>query len=355
MRIAFFINALYNSGGTERVSTVIANELAKDVSNQVFMISRLKSDPFFDLSPNVKYLYLSSKMESHYLNYFKYVIKIAGIIKKYKIDKWIDVCSAMSLMSIPAKMLVKFDIYTWEHFNLTVEWNPITNKLARYLSCRFARKVIVLTNTDKQLFEEKYNASNVVCIPNPITTAICNPVDVVNNRTVISIGRFTSQKGFDMLLKIWDKTESRNKGWKLLIVGDGEERASLEKQIEKANIKDSVELAFPTKNIEEIYQKAALFVMSSRFEGLPLVLLEAIAQGLPIISFDCETGPRDVIENERNGYLINCFDLNLFANRIDLLCRDTKKREMFSKNSIRKSVIFDINEILKMWNSIFDD
>lgn len=352
MHIAFFINALYNSGGTERVSTVIANELAKDKANHIFMISRVKSELFFPLSPEVTYLYLSEEQESHYLHYLKYVYKISRLIKRYKIEKWIDVCSAMSLMSIPAKLFTGIDIYTWEHFNYTVEWNPVTNKIARYLACKYAKKVIVLTKSDQKLFKEKYKTDNVICIPNPITATTTGRVDVAHNRTIISIGRLTFQKGYDLLLHIWKLTNARKNGWKLIIVGDGEKRMELEQEIDYLNIGDTVELLNPTKNVEFIYQQAAFFIMSSRFEGLPLVLIEAVSMGLPIISFDCETGPREVVDNGRNGFLVNCFDKQSFAEMIDLLSQDEAKRVAFSQESIRKSFQFDIGQILPEWYSM---
>lgn len=352
MNIVFFKTAISNSGGMERVSIVIANELAKNEDDKIFYVSRVAGVPFFSLSDKVELITLSNRSEENlYLNWFKYVWKVSRIVRKYKIDKWIDVGSNMSLISVPAKLLSHFELYTWEHFNLTYVWNNVTTPIARWLACHYAKKVVVLTQTDRKRFEDKYHTGNIVCIPNPVTISKVNK-RISKEKIILAVGRLSYQKGYDMMLNIWKATICKDIGWRLVIIGGGELRQELKQQISDLNLSNSVSLIEPTKGIEEWYAKASLFIMTSRWEGLPLVLIEAISAGLPIISFDCETGPRDIVQDGYNGFLIKCFDLNDYARTIDLICEHHEMIERMSNNSRIKSAEFDIEEIMQEWSEL---
>lgn len=352
MNIVFFKTAISNSGGMERVSIVIANELAKNEDNKIFYVSRVAGVPFFSLSDKVELITLSSKSEENlYLNWIKYVWKVSRIVRKYKIDKWIDVGSNMSLISVPAKLFSRFELYTWEHFNLTYVWNTITTPIARWLACHYAQKVVVLTQTDQKRFEDKYHTGNIVCIPNPVTISKVDK-SISKEEIILAVGRLSYQKGYDMMFKIWEATKCKDSGWKLVIIGGGELEQELKQQISDLNLSNSVSLIEPTKSIEEWYAKASLFILTSRWEGLPLVLIEAMTVGLPIISFDCETGPRDIVQNGYNGFLIKCFELNDFAQKIDLICEHHDIIERMSNNSIIKSVEYDVEKIMLKWSEL---
>jgi glycosyltransferase involved in cell wall biosynthesis len=121
------------------------------------------------------------------------------------------------------------------------------------------------------------------------------------------------------------------------------------------NITDSVELTSPKQNITAEYLQASIFVLSSRFEGLPLVLIEAMAMGLPIVSFDCETGPRDIVEDNVTGILVPALDVNQLAIELDNLMADEKKRTLFSQNALKNVKKFDIKKIVDMWESLFHE
>lgn len=353
MNIVFFKTAISNSGGMERVSIVIANELAKNEDNKVFYVSRVAGVPFFPLSEKVQLITLSSRTEENlYLNWFKYVWKVSRIVRKYKIEKWIDVGSNMSLVSVPAKLLSHFDLYTWEHFNLTYVWNPITTPIARWLACHYAQKVVVLTQTDQKRFEDKFHTSNIVCIPNPVTISKVDK-NIYKEKIVLAVGRLSYQKGYDMMLDIWKTTKCKDNGWRLVIIGGGELEKGLKQQVSDLNLSNSVSLIEPTKNVEDWYAKASLFIMTSRWEGLPLVLIEAISVGLPIISFDCETGPRDIVQNNYNGYLVDCFMTSDFSSKIDYICENLELRAEFSKNAISLSKKFNMASIISQWNHLF--
>jgi len=175
---------------------------------------------------------------------------------------------------------------------------------------------------------------------------------VAKEKMVLAVGRLSYQKGFDMLLDIWYQTKCRDDGWKLVIIGQGELLEQLETKKEFLGISSSVEILPANPQIESLYARSSLYVMSSRWEGLPLVLIESTSAGLPIVSFDCETGPRDIVKNGYNGYLVECFNLSDFASIIDKLCEDKELMRKMSDNSRVKSLEFNLESIIKQWNNI---
>ncbi len=346
------MNSLETPGGTERVTVMLADELSKIEKYKIIILSlNKKGDPFFDIPELVNLIYLNKRQTKLYRDYLSNIIKLRRFIKKNKPDYIIDVCSAMSLFSIPACIKTNVKVITWEHFNANVEWNPITPKIARKLATLFSKEIVVLTDRDKQLFEEKYNAKNVRTIPNPVTIN-CRKKTNLNNKNILSVGRFTNQKGFDLLIKAWSLTKIRNNGWILNIYGKGEQLNILMKLIDEDNLADTVVLHEPVKDIVPIYINSSIYVMSSRFEGLPLVLIEATSMGLPVISFDCETGPREIIKNDINGVLVRPGDVKQLAFEIDNLVNDKKRMKKYSNNAIINSKLYNIAEIVKLWKGI---
>lgn len=310
--------------------------------------------PFFELDKNISLIKLSSQHGLYKKrDYIKYIRRLRMLMKKHQPTHIIDVCSSMSLISIPASVGLNTKVITWEHFNITTNWNGIITPFARWLASNYSYRIVTLTTRDANAYKQKFNAKNVECIPNPITMDIKSHSGL-KNKIVLAIGRFTEQKGFDLLLKSWNKCKCKDNDWKLKIVGDGELKKSIEALIETLNLRSSVTLYPATKNISQFYTEASLFVMSSRFEGLPLVLIEAMAHGLPIVSFNCPTGPQEIVKDGYTGYLVDNFDTELLATRIDEITADKNKLNQFSINSLKESKRFSIDEILIKWFNLLD-
>jgi glycosyltransferase involved in cell wall biosynthesis len=212
--------------------------------------------------------------------------------------------------------------------------------------------IVTLTKQDAENYKKKFSAKNTICIPNPVTINT-NEKSTLKEKVVLAVGRYSYQKGFDLLLDAWN--EVHNNGWKLRIVGSGEMEFILKEKIKLYGLHDSVELLPITKNIVEHYKNASIYVMSSRHEGLPLVLIEAMAMGLPIISFDCETGPRDIIENNVTGVLVPPLDVNQLAIELECLIMDENKRSLFSNNALKLVKKFEITEIVDSWEKLFKE
>lgn len=354
MNIAFLIKSLTTAGGTERVTVTLANVLSEK-GYHVSIITLFKGDPFFSIAKSVSTFTLNDvKQGSIYATQIKNILTLHKLLKREKIDICIDVCSAMSLISIPAKTFTKAKIITWEHFNANIDWNKITTPLSRKLASLFAKKIVVLTHTDKSIYEKRYNAHNVVCIHNPITLDNQGLASQLTEKRAIAIGRLEDQKGFDLLLKAWGMCNCKDRGWTLDVVGDGSKKESLTKQLNEEGLQNSVKILPPTKNVLDLYLNASLYVMSSRFEGLPLVLIEAMSVGLPIISFDCHTGPRDIVQNGVTGVLVEDGNITKLSEAIDSLTSDNNILHTMGENAIKYSKLFDIEPIKQQWINLIE-
>lgn len=351
MKIVFFISKISDSGGSERVSTVIANQLAENGHEVVFITWMGSTTSFFELNSNISVISLFDKDVNIYRQYISSLWRYYKLIKRLKPNYIVDVCTALSLISIPASFLARIKVISWEHFNTNVEWNPVTSRLSRWLAAKFAYRVVVLTETDKKNYEVRFNAKNVDCISNPVTVNVTQLCDLYA-KNILSIGRFTDQKGFDLLITAWEKVVKQLPDWTLRIVGNGELKEDVKQLISKLGLNNSVELIEPTKYIEQYYSSSSIYVMSSRYEGLPLVLIEAKAYGMPIVSFDCDTGPRDIIRNNVDGLLVEAGSVYLLVESMLQLMKSVDIRETYSKNALADLERFDMPAIVLKWLSI---
>lgn len=216
--------------------------------------------------------------------------------------------------------------------------------------------IVLLTAQDFKAFKQKYPQANFHIIPNFIPEIPRQNVDYVN-KVVLSVGRFAKQKGFSRLIDIWQiiQQDLVFKGWKLIIVGDGELKLEIQEKIKTKNLQDSIILKPFTKEIEQEYLQASIYVMTSLFEGLPMVLIEAASFSLPQISFDINTGPSDIIENEKSGFLIPDGDLEGYAEKLKALMQDQNLRESMGKRA--KEIVqekFSKEVIMKKWFELFE-
>ena len=349
-KICFFCANFENSGGTERVTSIIANELVK-LGYDVTIISciggkksffkldeRIKLDNLYDSCGGLKFNLTAS-------------YKLRKKLKKYDFDYIIDIDTIHSFFSIPAIIGLRTKVISWEHFNFYSDLGIKRRGWGRILASKFADRIVTLTNEDREVFLKNLNVkSKIDYIYNP--TSYPNEMkNSCESKIAISIGRLTSQKGFDKLLDIWKKIEEKGSDWQLYIIGSGEDKEKLLEQKENLKLKNVV-FVENTKNIKEYYEKASIYLMTSRFEGLPMTLIEAQSFGLPIISYDIKTGPKDVINNEEDGYLIENNNEELFMEKFLELSKDREKIKEFSQKAYENSRKFKLENIIKKWENI---
>lgn len=360
MKICFFIGSLTQPGGTERVSSVIASELQRR-GYQIHMLSLQCGDkPFFELADGIRVSQLFATAGRGMLRLPLAIVRLRRYLQQHQIDILIDVESMLALYALPASIGLNIRHICWEHFNYHVDLGKASRRLARQLAALFSDDVVTLTERDKQLWLANTSSkANITAIPNPVTIELPANIEPDKEKLFLAVGRLTYQKGFDLLLQAWAQVVPLHPDWRLRIVGDGEDKAMLELLCSELNIEDSTELVPKTNNISTHYQQAAFFVMSSRFEGLPLVLIEAQAYGLPIISFNCDTGPAEIIRHGETGWLCEAGDVESLGELIAQAAAVGKhintpesQWSELSGASVNNAQRFSLEQIIKRWKEL---
>lgn len=359
-KVCFFVGSLEGSGGTERVSIWLANELSKLTDYDVHILSlQGESRSFFSVSPNIKCSTLFSTYGSGTFRFPFIVSRLKRFLKNNDIDVLIDVESMLALYSTPAIYGSSVRHICWEHFNYNVDLGKKTRRLARQLAAWFADDVVTLTEKDRLLWMAGTKCkANMVSIPNPITVSKSDDINHKKDDVVLAVGRLTYQKGFDMLLEAWQQVSKDYPLWKLKIIGSGEDEEALLKRSIELELTKTIEFIPKTNHIENYYLQSKLFVMSSRFEGLPLVLIEAQAYGLPIVSFDCDTGPAEVVQDGENGWLCEAGNIMALKNSLLTGIEASMNDEYYQKlkeSSINNSKRFSTNAILNSWLKLLSE
>ena len=349
MKICFFTSSISLSGGTERVCLNIANKLAS-LGYEISILSFYGDKSYFPLDERVKTLKLYDKKYSFSLFAPIVAMKLRSVIKEINPDVLISVDAALFVYSFFSTFCLKIRRIVWEHFNFTVTLDAKIRVMGRKLAAKFAETVIVLTKRDKELWLEGLNCKcQIVVINNPTPFEI-SYVSEPRQNIILSVGRFTSQKGFDRLLKIWKLIQDSGiTNWVLKIVGSGELQQLLNSQIISLNIENSAFLIPATTDIQSHYKQAQIYAMTSRFEGFPMVLLEAQSFGLPMVAFDCLTGPAEIIIDNRNGLLVEDGDINTFAEKLITVMQNSDMRRQMSDHALESGQKYQLKNIITHW------
>jgi glycosyltransferase involved in cell wall biosynthesis len=216
--------------------------------------------------------------------------------------------------------------------------------------------VTVLTRHDLQDYHEALQGSGVrlECIPNGIPSWPLPPA-ALDSKILIAAGRLVKQKGFDLLLDAFHKVSARHPDWQLWIFGSGTSRDSLAARIERLDLTGRAHLKPVTGQLDKRLAESSVYVLSSRFEGLPMVLLEAMTAGLPSVAFDCPTGPAEVIEHGRSGLLVPPRDVDALAEAICDLIENPAKRKAMGAAALKASERYSMSSVGQMWEHLFAD
>lgn len=237
-------------------------------------------------------------------------------------------------------------VYACEHVAINSFSKPI--KLLKYLMLRYYDRVIVLTDKDHQVFNGWNIASKT--IPNPVVYK--NLQRTTRHYQALAVGRLDHQKGFDLLLDVWQGFVASNPDWKLVIAGDGELKDELVAQAARLNISDSVNFVGRVSNINDYYRDSDMALMTSRYEGLPLVLLEAKSWSLPVVAYDCPTGPQEIINHQQDGFLIAMNDKARFIDSMNQIAHDDELFYAMSASTQTTALKFDGRVIKESWLSL---
>lgn len=344
-----------NAGGTERVGSIVANGLSEAGYDIVLASMSCGDKPFFPLNKEIKVTSLFNSPGRSLYRTPSLIYKIRKLLKDEKIDILIVVETMSVLFTLPAVIGLPVKHICWEHFNFKSDLGKKGRRIARQVAARYCDSVVTLTERDKEYWLAGTQHKNqITAIPNPCPFPVQDNIYPQQSKVVLAVGRLAKQKGFDYLLQAWLKVIKYAPDWQLKIVGEGEERASLSQFIADNNLADSVELVGNTDNVQKYYEQAAIFCLSSRFEGFPMVLLETLSFGLPVVSFDCDTGPAEILDGT-GSILVKPCNTDLLADGLNELIADIDLRESISIASKDKAKKYQSDQILGSWVALVEN
>lgn len=387
MKICFITYNIFELGGVQRVLSILANELIKyhevdilcekisdnddrsiyNLNNNINVISGEKiigksiyqkfwRKPFRYLNDNYGILNKEEKLEVLADIYYPKSNrdKLIKFLKSKSYDVVIGVEGFASIMLAMITDKLQCKTIGWQHNSYEAYFK---NKNKYYwqqdkLFEMYIKKLdnyIVLTNHDKQMYLE-YNNINCDVISNPRSFTSSEKSEITSNM-FLAAGRFNYQKGFDLLIESFKTYVDEGGTWNLNIVGEGSEKPKIENMIEKYNLSERVKLTGITNDIKKYFLNSSVLLLSSRWEGMPMIVLESLEMGVPIISYNI-TAIEPLVDNNKEGLIIEKFDTKKFAEAMDKISNSYEMRYRLSRNAIEKSNEFEIGNIIKQWNSL---
>lgn len=370
MKIVYCIQALYNSGGMERVLTCKANYLVA-LGHEVHIITtdQMMRPIFFPLDKRVSTYDLGinyevtngggvwQKVKGHWGRQRRHRIGLERLL--YEIRPDVTVAMFGNDEGIIPRIKDGSRKVLECHFSkprrLQYARTGLWHYIDRWRTWQDGRaavkfdKFVVLTQEDKALWGD---LPNITVIPNPLPF-VSEDVATLSDKRVIAAGRYTYQKNFEALIRIWSRISREFPDWRLDIYGEGPLRPKLEGMVESLGLSESLSLCKPTLDMPREYLHSSVYAMTSNYEGLPMVLLEAQTMGLPIVSYACQCGPRDIITDGVDGYLVDMHDEDAFAERLARLMSDTDERYRMGASAKQASSRYEIDQIMAQWLDLF--
>ncbi len=374
-RVCFLLAHAWGMGGTIRTTLNLAGALAADHEVQVLSVVRLRGEPAFRFPPGVTMTvaddqHLRQRRRSRVERLLRripggLVHPLDGLSARCTL--WTDLQIVRALWRLRADVVVgtrpglsvlACDLAPrgaatvgQEHLNLaarSVSTRRIIDRFYRDLDA-----VVVLTESDGWAYRDLLgDAARVRRIPNAVTPTDLAP-STLDATVVVTAGRLTHQKAFARLVCAFAPVAERHPDWQLRIAGRGPQRPRLQRQIAEAGLGANVRLVGQVADMAAELAHASVFALSSRFEGFPMVLLEALGQGLPVVSFDCPTGPREIIDDGRDGILVPDGDVAALTAALLELIEDPEKRRRYGAAALEKAACYDLRAVAARWTALF--
>jgi glycosyltransferase involved in cell wall biosynthesis len=368
LKLLIFIHSL-SSGGAERVTVNLANHWAGKKWDIVVVTLAPKRDDFYELHPAVKRITLelagdSSNLFVGLLQNLRRVLALRRVLR--------EIQPAIALgMTTTANVLLALAAWGFSTVRAIgserthppqCPMGPLWEGLRRLSYGRLA-VVTALTSESADWLNAHTGARRVSVIPNAalwplpmqvpriIPESLCQPERPI----MLAVGRASEEKQFGLLLEVFHSLANQHDDWDLVILGEGPQRPALQAQVWAAGLEKRVFLPGRAGNVGEWYERADLYVMSSRFEGFPNTLVEAMAHSLPAVSFDCDTGPRDIIRHGVDGLLIPPGDVAGLTAALDRLMTDAALRQRLAERAVEVRERFSMKRIAGMWEELFEE
>lgn len=344
-------------GGAEKVGVMLANGLLRR-GHQVYVVADMEYPQTYETDAGVCLLKLYSYSNSKTLRWISALLNLRSYFKKYRPEVVIGITESCSLISLFAGVGLHIKVIETIHnsFERPKE-RPMKSyeKLFKFHLSKLFPCVTVLTQADKQVIGNKLY--NVVVMPNPLSLT---PISAVpqKEKIILAAGRLEASytKGFDLLVEAWGKIANQYPDWILEIAGHGTSRqiAEFNQLLVKNKCKDRVKLLGFQQNMEPLYKRASIFVLSSRYEGFGMVLVEAMSQGCACIACDFKGRQKEIIRKIQEGMICPVGSSEVIQKAIAGLVENTEMRENIQKNAIERSKAFLYDTIINKWEDLLN-
>lgn len=351
-KVLFFMTDVTGGGGVQRVTSIIANNLDEEYDITILSL--------FSKNENSPYLWNKGiTMETLFKNQFDLrlnALKVLKYLRKFfKNNDDFDVVIAdgigLSSFLYISTLRFKFVKIAWEHQSFYfgkkfgLEW------IGKQIAGKYFDFIITLTKRDQAYYLKQNFNAEVIQIYNPLVNKSVKIADY-SSKKIISVGSLIDQKGFDYAIDIAKIIFKDYSDWQWDIWGTGKRHDYLQELIKENNLENHIFLRGFNSNIYSEYGNYSIYAMTSRHEGFPMVLLEAKSVGLPIVSFDIDCGPSEIIFNDINGYLIENMNIFEYSKKLTKLMEEENRRKEFSKNMLKENKEFSLDFIISKWKKI---
>ena len=341
MKIAFIIASLEGYGGTNRVATLLANGLSSH--HDITIVSRYSLENTYPLNDEVKDI----KFTGNNLSFL-------WQCRQYIDDRSFDVVIIHTMSKLTPALLVAGvkanAIWSFEHTSYELHswrYKRLRKRLYHKLS-----KVVTLNHSDEQHYIDLCQSVSLVSNPAPleISGTVCDN----SSKTIVSLGRLAPEKGYDLLIEAWSQIEQDYPMWSLDIHGDGEEQEKLNKMIVDRRLKN-VGLKGVAHDVQAVYDDASFYVMSSNYEGFGMVLIEAQSRGLPIVSFDCPSGPAEIVHHGIDGILVQNGNVLALAEAMIHMIENPQLRQAMAREALQSARTYHLDTVIDKWLALLAD
>lgn len=361
LRIVIFIHSL-QGGGAERVAADLGAAWVR-AGHEVMLLTQTGSEgDAYALDARVQRRVLGTAGLRGLWANVRRVRALRAVLREFAPDIVLGMMTTASVLAVLAARGLPCRVIATEHAHPPSQaMSGLWQRLRRWTYPRAAR-VVALTHGTAQWIERHVPGSRLAVIPNAVHWPLPQGEPRLpaqrppGRRRLLAVGRLHADKGFDLLLQAYAQVAPRHPQWDLVILGEGEQRQALQRQIDAAGLDGRVAMPGRAGNVGEWYAHADLYVLSSRFEGLSNTLIEALASGLPAVSFDCDTGPREIVREGVDGMLVRPNgDPAALARELDALMGDDERRHALAAQAPDARERFSAQRVLTMWRQLFDE
>lgn len=359
MKILYFIRDISDCGGIQQTTCHIINSLISNCNEydiSTVSLYNKKNANFFELNSKVKQYRLFEKVIDTRIQYFQIKGRLNSLLLKICPD--IIVVQGIAYSNyISKKMWSLYKVIVCEHGHYYMGSRFGLHWFGKKTALRNASAIVTLTDLDKYNYETNNRKGIIIkTIYNPcVLHNDCCIKYNINSKTIVSCGSLDKLKRFDHIILSAENVLKKHPDWSFNIYGDGSERLRLEKIIREYKLEDKIIIKGYENDKRIIYGDKSFFIMTSTFEGFGMVLLEAMQHKLPIISYNINYGPKEIIENGVNGFLVESGNIDLLSERISGLIEDVDKRQMMSDRAYKSLSRFDEETIINQWIDLFEE